>query len=58
LQAIRVWEQADGGLTEERKEEYKTLTAPLTDPSFWFLNALLHACWGQRPGQERNSSSG
>jgi SAM-dependent methyltransferase len=56
LQAIRVWEQADGGLTEERKEEYKALTAPWTDPSFWFLNALLHACWGQRPGQEPNTS--
>jgi hypothetical protein len=42
LQAIGVWEQADGGLTEEQKEEYEALTAPWTDPSFWFLNALLH----------------
>jgi hypothetical protein len=57
LQAIRVWEQADGGLTEEQNEEYKALTAPWTDPSFWFLNALLHACWGQRPLQEPSSSS-
>jgi putative PIN family toxin of toxin-antitoxin system len=30
-----------------REEEYKALTAPWTDPSFWFLNAFLHACWGQ-----------
>jgi SAM-dependent methyltransferase len=58
LQAIHVWEQADGGLTEEQKEEYKALTAPWTDTSFWFLNALLHACWGQRPALEPNSSSG
>jgi SAM-dependent methyltransferase len=58
LQAIHVWEQADGGLTEEQKEEYKALTAPWTDTSFWFLNALLHACWGQRPSLEPNSSSG
>jgi SAM-dependent methyltransferase len=58
LEAVRAWEQADGSLTEERKEEYKALTAPLTDPSFWFLNALLHACWGQRPRQEPNSSVG
>jgi hypothetical protein len=30
----------------------KVLTAPLTDPSFWFLTGLLHACWGQRPGHK------
>jgi hypothetical protein len=53
-----VWEQADGGLTEEREEEYKALATLWTDPSLWFLNALLHACWGQRPRQEPNSSSG
>ena len=56
LHAIHVWEQADGGLTEEQKAEYKDLTAPWTDTSFWFLNALLHACRGQRPSMEPNSS--
>jgi SAM-dependent methyltransferase len=58
LEAIRAWEQADGGLTEAREQEYKLLTAPWTDPSFWFLNALLHACRGQRPRQGPTSSSG
>ncbi len=58
LEAIRSWEQGDGGLTETREEEYKALTAPLTDPSFWFLSALLHACWGQRPGHGAASSGG
>jgi SAM-dependent methyltransferase len=51
LEGIRAWEQAKDGLTQAREEEYKTLTPPWTDPSFWFLNALLHACWGQRPGR-------
>ena len=58
LEAIRAWEQAGGGLTEAREEEYKALIAPWTDPSFWFINALLHACWGQRPRHEPKSSSG
>ena len=58
LEAIRAWEQADGVLTKAREEEYKALTAPWTDPSFWFLNALLHGCCGQRPGHEPTSSSG
>jgi SAM-dependent methyltransferase len=58
LEAIRTWEQAGGVLTETRAEEYKVLTDPWTDPSFWFLNALLHACWGQRPGYGPTSSSG
>ena len=49
-EAMRAWEQADGSLTKTREEEYKALAAPLKDPSFWFLTALLHACWGQRPG--------
>jgi SAM-dependent methyltransferase len=57
LEAIRAWEQAGDSLTESREEEYKTLIAPWTDPSFWFLNALLHACWGQRPRLEPKSSS-
>ncbi|MDF0674038.1 MAG: methyltransferase domain-containing protein [Nitrospira sp.] len=48
LEAIRDSEQTDGSLTEKRDKEYGVLTAPLTDPSFWFLNALIHACWGQR----------
>jgi hypothetical protein len=48
LEAIRTWEQAGGVLTEAREEEYEALTAPWSDPSFWFLTALLHACWGQR----------
>jgi SAM-dependent methyltransferase len=47
--AHRTWEQADGGLTEAQEEEYRALTIPWSDPSFWFLNVLLHACWGQRP---------
>lgn len=49
LEAIRVWEQAGDRLTAARQEEYKALTAPWSDSSFWFLTALLHACWGQRP---------
>jgi SAM-dependent methyltransferase len=51
LEAIRGWEQGGHGLPEAREEEYKTLIAPWADPSFWFLNALIHACWGQRPKQ-------
>ena len=58
MEAIRTWEQAGGVLTEEREEEYKALTAPWSDPSFWFLNALVHACWGQRPGYGITLSSG
>ena len=34
-----MWEQVDGVLTEQQKEEYKALAAPWTDTSFWFLNA-------------------
>lgn len=49
LEAIRGWEQTGAGLTAAHEEEYKVLIAPWTDPSFWFLNALVHACWGQRP---------
>jgi len=48
LEGIRASEQAEGSLTQKRETEYQALTAPLTDPSFWFLNVLLHACWGQR----------
>jgi len=58
LEGIRAHEQTDGSLTETRQEEYKALTAPLTDPSFWFLNGLLHACWGQRQGQGPTPSAG
>ena len=50
LEGIRACEQSAGSLTATQEEEYKELTAPLADPSFWFLTGLLHACWGQRPG--------
>ena len=50
------WEQADHGLTDIREEEYKALIVPWGDPSFWFLNALLHGCWGQRPGETMSLS--
>lgn len=58
LEAIRASERAGGSVTDAREDEYQALTAPLTDPSFWFLNVLLHACWGQRPAQGSTSSSG
>ena len=48
LEGIRASEQTDGTLTAERDQEYHLLTAPLTDPTFWFLNALIHCCRGQR----------
>ena len=48
LEGIRASEQTDGSLTEERDEEYRAIATPLNDPSFWFLNALIHCCWGQR----------
>ena len=48
---VHEWEQREHGLTEAQEEEYGALTAPWTDPSFWFLNALIHACRGQRPKQ-------
>jgi len=57
LEAIRGWERGKDGMTEAREEEYKALIAPWTDPSFWFLSALVHACWGQRPGHKPTSSS-
>jgi SAM-dependent methyltransferase len=53
LEAIREWELADHNLTEAREEEYKALIAPWNDQSFWFLTALVHGCWGQRPEHER-----
>ena len=56
LEAIRGWELADHGLMETREEEYKALMAPWTDQSFWFLTALVHACWGQRPEHKPASS--
>jgi len=49
FEAIRGWELADHGLTEAQEKEYKELLAPWADKSFWFLTALMHACWGQRP---------
>ena len=51
LKAIHRWERAGEDLTEAREEEYKVLEGFWTDPSFWFLNALLHFCRGQRPEQ-------
>jgi len=48
LEGIRASEHAEGSLTEARERDYQALTAPLGDPSFWFLTVLLHACWGQR----------
>ena len=51
FEGLHEWEQREHGLTEAQEEEYKALTAPWTDPSFWFLNALIHACRGQRPKQ-------
>jgi SAM-dependent methyltransferase len=48
LEGIRASEHAEESLTEAREKEYQALTAPLADPSFWFLTVLLHACWGQR----------
>jgi SAM-dependent methyltransferase len=51
-EAMHGWGQAKEVLTEAREEEYKALIAPWGDSSFWFLNALVHACWGQRPGQK------
>ena|SRR5215469_1163247 len=49
----RTWEQAKGTLTKVQESEYKTLLAPWGDSSFWFVNVLLHACWGQRPGHRQ-----
>ena len=56
FEAWRTWEQAAGTLTKLQESEYKALLAPWGDSSFWFVNVLLHACWGQRPamsGQEK-----
>ena len=49
LEGMRANDEAAGNLTAERKEEYAVLTAPWNDQSFWFLTALIHGCWGQRP---------
>ena len=54
LEGIREWERANGRLTESQEEEYRPLMAPWTDASFWFMNALIHGCQGQRPGQDRH----
>lgn len=54
LEGIRDWERANGRLTQSQDEEYGTLLAPWADPSFWFLNALIHGCQGQRPGQDQH----
>ena len=49
LEGIRDWEKAEHGLTKAQEEEYKALLTPWIDPSFWFLNPLVHGCSGQRP---------
>jgi len=49
FQGIRASEEMAGKLTQSREDEYRALTAPLDDPSFWLLNVLLHGCRGQRP---------
>ncbi|HJW70873.1 MAG TPA: methyltransferase domain-containing protein [Candidatus Binatia bacterium] len=51
LQTLEVMRATDrvANPTQPREEEYAVLTAPWTDPSFWFLSALLHGCSGQRP---------
>jgi SAM-dependent methyltransferase len=55
LEAIREWEKAEHGLTKAREEEYKALLTPWIDPSFWFQNALVHACCGQHPRRRPTS---
>lgn len=49
LEGIRDWERANNRLTESQEAEYPALLAPWADASFWFLNALIHGCQGQRP---------
>jgi SAM-dependent methyltransferase len=48
LAAIAAWEQS-GSLSDFAAQDYQALMAPFDDSSFWFVTALLHACWGQRP---------
>jgi len=48
LEVMRATDEALGGTTERHKNEYEGLAKPWTDPSFWFLTALIHACRGQR----------
>lgn len=50
LQTLEVMRDTDRGAnpSQAREEEYAVLTAPWTDPAFWFLSALLHGCSGQR----------
>lgn len=48
LEGIRASEQKDGSLTAEREQEYQTLIASFSDPSFWFHTAPIHGCRGQR----------
>ena len=49
LEVMRASDETAGVLTEAREEEYEILTAPWSDPSFWFQTAVIHACWAQRP---------
>ena len=57
LEAWRTWEKAAGTLTKVQESEYRALLAPWEDSSFWFVNVLLHACWGQRSGHQQKTSS-
>ena len=49
LEVMRASDESAGVLTGAREEEYGILTAPWSDPSFWFQTAVIHACWAQRP---------
>ena len=55
FQAYRAYDLARGPLTKKQQSEYKALLAPWDDPSFWFVNVLLHACWGQRPKHKQST---
>jgi SAM-dependent methyltransferase len=51
LQTLDVMRATDGvaNPARARQEEYAALMTPWSDPTFWFLSALLHGCSGQRP---------
>src|SRR5262252_652858 len=42
LEVMRASDEAAGVLTEAREEEYGILTAPWSDPSFWFQTGVIH----------------
>jgi len=51
LQTLEVMRDTDraASRTQAREDAYAVLMAAWTDPTFWFLSALLHGCSGQRP---------